>query len=155
MSRFKQMLIREGKGWRQERKSQKKQKKILGQGPLVPPQGIHKTIYELFCGYWKKLMVSTHKHMGPRPVGTRGWYCWLSPHHQPIGRMSTTLFDHYYKASHYLCHAWTHSFEGISPWWSPLPSKATKLYSISPKTLSPRFNCVEVQKLIQPQPLHF
>ena len=41
----------------------------------------------------------------------------------------------------------THSFEGISPLWSPLPDKAIKLFfSTLPKTLSLRFNSVPVYR---------
>ena len=51
--------------------------------------------------------------------------------------------NHSYKTSHYPLQVGTHSFEGISPPWSPLPGKAIKLFfSTSLKTLSPRINSV-------------
>ena len=51
--------------------------------------------------------------------------------------------NHYYKTPHYTLQVGTHSFEGISPLWPPLPGKAIKLFfSTSPKTLSLRNNSV-------------
>ena len=65
------------------------------------------------------------------------------PH--PSEEMSTELItpslSNYYKTFDYLSQFGTHSFEGISPLWPALPSKAIKLsFSTSTKTLlSPRF----------------
>ena len=48
--------------------------------------------------------------------------------------------NNYYKTSHYLPQVGTHSFEGISWLWPPLPDKVTNLsFSTSPQTPSLRF----------------
>ena len=58
-------------------------------------------------------------------------------------KLITPSLNHYCQTSHYPLQVGTHNFEGISLLWPPLSSKAIKLYfSISPKTLSPRFNSV-------------
>ena len=61
---------------RQERSSQETVVQAWGR-VLVPPQGIHKTIY-LSCfadtetpTRWEKLKFAAHKHVGPRMVRTR------------------------------------------------------------------------------------
>ena len=60
-----------------------------------------------------------------------------------VHELITPSLNHYYKTSHYRLQVGTHSFEGISPLWPPLPGKAIKLFfSTSPKTLSLRFNSV-------------
>ena len=58
-------------------------------------------------------------------------------------KLITPSLNHYCKTSHYPLQVGTHDFEGISLLWPPLSGKTIKLFfSISPKTLSPRFNSV-------------
>ena len=70
-----------------------------------------------------------------------------SPHHQPIRRMSTSwscfFWKYYYRTPHCPLQGGSHSFEGFSPLWPPLPDKTIKrLFSTSSNTLFPRFNMV-------------
>ena len=52
-----------------------------------------------------------------------------------------------YKTSHYLPQVRTCDFEGISPLWPPLPGRVIRLsFSTSPKTLSLRFDSVQVYR---------
>ena len=66
----------------------------------------------------------------------------------PSEMLITPSLNHNYKTPHYPLQVRTHSFEGISPLWPYLSGKAIKLYiSTSPKILSPKFNCVGIQRL--------
>ena len=120
---------------------------------LVPPaRDTHNNIFELFCRYckpptrWEKY--AAHKRLDPRPGGTR-WSMMptstylTTSHVEECPRADPPSLNHYYKTPHYPLQVGTHSLEGISPLWPPLPGKAIKLfYSTSLKTLSPRFNSV-------------
>ena len=124
----------------------------LGQGP-GSPQVIYITI-SLNCfadteipTRWEKLTVCS-------PQARRSQTGWnqkvddadahLPPTSQKkVHELITTSSNHYYKTPHSPLQVGTHSFEGISPLWPPLPGKAIKLFfSTSPKTLSSRFNSV-------------
>ena len=60
-----------------------------------------------------------------------------------VHKLIMPSLNHYYKTPHYPLQVETHSFEGISPLWPPLPGRAIKLFfSTSPKTLSPKINSV-------------
>ena len=53
----------------------------------------------------------------------------------------------HYETPHYPLQGGTHSLEGTTLPWPPLPGKAIKLFlSTSPKTLSPRFNPAPVYR---------
>ena len=71
-------------------------------------------------------------------------------HHQPIRRMSRAdhvPLNNHYKTSHYLSQVGTHSFEGTSWLWPPLPDKVIKLsFSTSPQTLCLRFDSAPVYR---------
>ena len=63
------------------------------------------------------------------------------PHHQPVRRISMSWSHprslNTIKIPHYPLQGGTHSSEGTSPLWPPLPGKAIKLFfSTSSKTLS-------------------
>lgn len=58
------------------------------------------------------------------------------PHHQPLERADSSLFEQLLWNSHYCFLAGTWDFECITPLWPPLPGKAINLsFSTSPKTL--------------------
>ena len=89
-------------------------------------------------------MYAAHKHVDPRPVGTRKWMM-LTPTYLPptsqknVHDQIILALNCYYTTSHYPLQVETHSFEGTVPLWSPLPGKTTKLFfSTLPKTLSLR-----------------
>ena len=66
----------------------------------------------------------------------------------PSEMLITSSLNQYYKTPHYPLQVRTHSFEDVRPLWPCLPGKAIKLFiSTSLKTLSPKFNCVGVQRL--------
>ena len=80
----------------------------------------------------------THKHIDPRLVGT-GRLKILSPIYLTINQSEESLWpvtpslNQYSKTSHYPLYTGTHSFEGISSSWLPLPGKPIKqFFSISP-----------------------
>ena len=153
--RFKQLLIREGRGCRDKGGTVKRlNSAALGQCPGSPSRDTHNNILELFCRYWNPhqvgevnclLSTSTETPDGLEP---EGWWCWLPPTSPPtnqknVHQLIKPSLNHYYKTSHYPLEVRTHSFEGISPLWPPLPGQAVKLFfSTSPKTLSPRINSV-------------
>ena len=166
MGRFKQLLIKEGRGFRTMEKtnSQEKQKCNPGARPCSASVDIHNVIFKLLQvlkahqmgevkGQWRH---AADKHVDPRLTGTIGLMM-LSPiclntkqskecpwaDHSLFGNILT----HYSKTSHYPFQVRTHSFEDISPLYpTPLftfPGKAIKLFfSTSPKTLSLRFDSV-------------
>ena len=62
-------------------------------------------------------------------------------------RADHALLLEHCKTPHYPLQCGTHSLEGISPLWPPLPGKAIKLcFSTSSKTLPPRFNQAPVHR---------
>ena len=145
--RFKQSLIREGKGGGDKGESSA----ALGRG-LASPQWIHRTV-SLSCFAdtetpfrWEKIIAHTNRETPDLMELEGGEADSHSPHPQPIRRMSVNW-------PHPL---WTipikllttpsrsgHSFEGFSLLWSPLPGKAIKLFfTTSLKTLSLRVNSV-------------
>ena len=77
---------------------------------LVPPQGIH-ILISLSCfaetetpTRWEKLCAA-HKHVDPRPGGTRGWWCQLPLTSPPtrqknVHELITPLLNHSYKTPH-------------------------------------------------------
>ena len=66
---------------------------------------------------------------------------WMQALHAPWSLSATPPLD--YKTPHKRPWVRTHSSEGISPLWPPLPGKAIKLFFFtSPITLSPRINSV-------------
>ena len=157
--RFKQLLIREGRGCKAREKPTVKRNNsaALGQGPSSPSRDTHKISLSCFVDTetptrWEKLSVKD----GVLPTSTEtpdrlepeGWWCRLpltSPptHQKNVHKRITPSLNHYYKTPHYPLQVGTHSFEGISLLWPPLPGKAIKLFfSASPKTLSLRFNLV-------------
>ena len=111
---------------------------------LVPPQGIQTTT-SLSCfadtespTRWEMLTVCCSQACRPQT----GWNQKVDdadsqlPHHQPIRRtyeLITPSLNHYYKTVHYLPQVGTHSSEGISLLWPPLPGKAKLFFSTSPK----------------------
>ena len=143
VGRFKHLLIKGG----DTRQGRNNQEQPWGED-LFPHQQIHTTM-SLSCFAdtetpcrWEKLKWCAHKHVDPRPFGTEGWWCWLlltSPptHQKNVHELITPSLNIYYKTSHNLLQVGTHSFEGISLLWPPLPGKVIKLsFSTSPKTLS-------------------
>ena len=93
---------------------------------------------------------AVHKHVdAQRLAGTRRLMILLisPPTHQKntlknVHKLITLSWNLNYKTYHPL-QAGTHSSEGMSPLWPPLPGKAVKLFfSTSPKLLSLRFNSV-------------
>ena len=68
----------------------------------------------------------------PDPLESEGWWCWpplTSPltNQKSVHKLITPSLGHCYKTPHYSLQEGTHSFEGISPLWPPLPGKAIKL----------------------------
>ena len=143
VGRFKHLLIKGG----DMRPGRNSKEQPWGED-LFPHQQINTTMSsscfadtETPCR-WEKLKWCAHKHVDPRPVGTEGWWCWFlftSPptHQKTVYELITPSLNIYYKTSHNLLQVGTHSFEGISLLWPPLPGKVIKLsFSTSPKTLS-------------------
>ena len=136
--------------WRQGRNSQENNNIALGQGPGSPSRDTHNEICELFCRYrWEELTVCCPQALRPQTPWNQEVDDADShlPHHQPVRRTSTScsrpLWTTTIKLLTTHLQGGTHSFEGISPLWPPLPAKAIKLlFSTSPKTLSRRFNSV-------------
>ena len=90
-------------------------------------------------------MVGWPQACRPQTSWPEGWRCWLllslPPTHQNNAhKLIMPSLNTYYKTCHYLPQVETHCFEGMSPQCSPLPGKAIKLSSTSPKTLSSRFD---------------
>ena len=80
-----------------------------------------------------------HHHLTPDDLWIEGMWAL----HVPGSLSATPPLG--YKTPHRLPLVGTHSSEGISLLWPPLPSKAIKLFFFtSPKTLSLRFNLVSV-----------
>ena len=152
------MLIREGRRCRDKRGNVKRNNSsALGQGPGSPSRDTHNDTFELFCRYWnshqvEKVLYGAHKHVDPRPVGTRRLVMLASTHlttnpSEECPRADHALFEPLLENSSLPLQVGTHSFEGISQLWTPLPGKAIKLFFFtSPKTLSPRFNLVSGYK---------
>ena len=153
--RFKQMLIREGRGCRDKGGTVRRTNSAaLGQGPGSPSRDTQTISLSCFADTesptrWEKLTVCCPQARRPQT----GWNQKVDdadshlPHHQPIRRMSTswsrplwTIIIKFVTTPSRLEHT---VFEGISPLWPPLPGEAIMLFfSTSPKTLSPRFNSV-------------
>ena len=81
MGRFKQLLIKEGRGWG-NLQSTRNNSAALGQSPGSPSRDIHNNIFELFCRHWNPhqveevncLLASTST---PHLSEPEGWWCWL------------------------------------------------------------------------------
>ena len=96
--RFKQLLIREGRGSRGKGGTVKRNNSAaLGQGLGYPSRDIHDDILELFCRYWNPHKVG--KLMVCCPQAQRPQTSWNQkaddtdsylPHNQPVKRMSTS-----------------------------------------------------------------
>ena len=75
----------------------------------------------------------------PGHLEPEGWWYWLlitSPptNQKNVHELITLSLNHYHKTSHYPRQVRANSFEGISPLWRPLPSKAENLsFSTSPE----------------------
>ena len=155
MGRFKQLLIRKGRGRRDKGGTVKRNNSAaLGQVPGSPSKDTHNNIFELFCRYWNPRRVGEVDCVLPTSRETpdglepEGWWCRLpltSPpaNQKNVHELITPPLSHYYETSHYPLQGGTRSSEGISLLWPPLPGKAIKLFfSTLPKTLSRRFNLV-------------
>ena len=149
------LLSRGGRGDAETREEQSgNNSAALGQSPGSPSRDTRNNIIELFCRYWNPHQVREVNCMLPTSTETpdrlegKGWWCWLpltSPptNQKNVHELTMPSLNHYYKTPHYTLQVGTHSFEGISPLWPPLPGKAIKLFfSTSPKTLSLRNNSV-------------
>ena len=95
MSRFKQMLIREGRGCREKGERVKRNNSAALGRVLIPPPGIHRTIF-LICftdmetpTSWEKLIECCPQALDPSLAGIRTDDADAhTPHHQPVKRMS-------------------------------------------------------------------
>ena len=96
----------------------------------------HNNTYELFCGYWKKLMVSTPSTWTPNLLDSEADDAESHLTTNQSEECPWPSLNHYYKASHYLSQAWTHGFEGISPLGPLSLGKASKdiLFYFTPFT---------------------
>ena len=96
--------------------------------------------FELFCRYWnpqpggRSYLYAAHRHVDPRPIGTRRLMM-LTPDYLPTNQSEkcpradhSLLLEHY--KTHYRLQGGTHSSEGNSLLWSPLPesNKAVLFY---------------------------
>ena len=126
-SRFKQLLIREGRGYRDKGGTIKRNSSAaLGQGPGSPSRDIHNSIFELFRRYWNlhqvgKVTMLLRSTQTPDPLEPEGWWCWFpltSPptNQKNVPELITPSLNHYCKTPHYPS-KWGHSFAGISPLW--------------------------------------
>ena len=94
---------------------------------------------EPFRRYWDPQQVEEVNCMlptstaSPEPLEPKGWWCWLLETSSPTNqknvheRITLSSLNHYHKTTHYNLRVGTHSFEGISLLWPPLPGKAIKL----------------------------
>ena len=96
---------------------------------LKPPPGGRSQLY------------AAYKHVDPRPVGTRRLVM-LTPDYLTTNQSEVCpLADHallpeHYKTPHNPLQGGTHSSEGISPLWPPLPGKAIKLFYFTQNSVS-------------------
>ena len=147
--RFKQLIIREGRGYRERDEQSKEAIAQPWAWILASPQGIHIISSSCFSDpetptRWEKWTIWCPQHIGPRTTGTRRLVrltpTYLPPTNQKsVHELITSCLNHYQKTPY--CLKGEHSFEGISLLWPPLPGKAIKLFfSMLPKTLTLRFN---------------
>ena len=146
--RFKQLLIREGKGGGDKGETVVQP---WDRG-LASPQWIHRTV-SLSCFAdtetpfrWEKIIAHTNRETPDLMEPEGGEADSLSPHPQPIRRMSVNWPHPLWTIPIKLLTTRSrsgHSFKGVSLLWSPLPGKEIMLFfTTSPKTLSLRVNSV-------------
>ena len=147
MSKFKQFLFREGRGYRVKGGTVKGNSEVLRQCLGSPSKDILNNIFELFCRYWNPHQVGEVNCIYCQ-LKPEGWWCWLPLASPPVNQKNAhelimPSLNHCYKNPCFPLQVGTDRFEGIILLCPPLPAKAVKLFfSTSLKTLSLRFNSV-------------
>ena len=140
--RFKQLLIREGRGMlRLEMNSietiVQPQERFLREGSS---RDIQNNIFELFCRYWNPHQVGETNCMLPTSTQTPdplepddddadSHLPYHQTNHKNVHELTMPMpsWKHYYKTIHYPSPGGDISFEGISLLWPPFACKATQL----------------------------
>ena len=98
--RFKRMLTRERRGYRDREEQSRNNSGTLGQSPGSPSRDTHSNIFELFCRNWNSGQVGEINGMMPTSTYTpnqleqEGWRCWLPLTLPPTIRRMSMSWSH-------------------------------------------------------------